>query len=89
MSAPWKNDQTTLEKIEETVLDFLDKLDIEEHVSDVVSDVKEKIPGVTPAKKSHKKRNVLLLVLLGGGAAFYVASRNKTQQPPAEFAPAI
>lgn len=86
MSAPWKTDQTTLEKIEGTVMDFLDGLDLE----DRVNDVKEKIPGVTPAKKSHKVRNILLLGLVGAGAAAFIASRNKPQPPPAppvNFAP--
>ena len=79
MSAPWKSDQTTLEKIEGTVMDFLDGLDIE----DRVNDVKEKIPGVEPTRKSHKKRNILLLAVIGAIAAAFVAARNKPQPPAA------
>lgn len=99
MSAPWKSDQTTLEKIEGTVMDFLDGLEIEDRVndwkdqiasSDAVDTLREKVPGVTPAKKSHKMRNLLLVVLLGAGAAAFIASRNKPQPPPVppQYAPA-
>lgn len=79
MSAPWKSDQTTLEKIEGSVMDFLDGLDLE----DRVNDVKEKIPGVEAPKKSHKKRNFLLVAVIGAGAAAFIATRSKPQPPPA------
>lgn len=85
MSAPWKSDHSTLGKIEETVADFIDGLDLE----DRVNDVKEKLPGVTPTRKSHKLRNILFLALLGAVAAAFIASRNKPQTPPAPPTPYV
>lgn len=92
MSAPWKTRQTTMEKVEERVSDWLDQLNIDERVEDFKDQIassehaellREKIPGVTPAKQSHKRRNVALLALVGVGAVAFVHLRKKAAEPAA------
>ena len=86
MSAPWKSNKTTLDKIEEQVADWIDQLNLDEHVSDLKEQIatsdkidllREKVPGVKPKKKSHRRRNFFLLLLVGAGVAGAVAARNK------------
>ncbi|MEO6472067.1 MAG: hypothetical protein ABIO14_09710 [Aeromicrobium sp.] len=98
MHTPWTKGQITLEKVEEQVVDWIDKLDLEQHLtdlkdqiaaSDTVDTLRDKIPGVKPAKKSHKRRNVALLAVAGAGAAVLAIRHKATTSTavPAPFTP--
>lgn len=130
MSAPWKKNQTTLDKVEERVTDWLDQLKLDERVGDLkdqikdlklderavdlkdqiassellndikdqiksserLDNVRDQVPGVTPVKKSHKRRNVALLALVGAGvgavAYLRLKAAGKTAEPPTYAPPA-
>ena len=84
MYAPWKK-KTTIDKVEERLLDWLDQVKLDERVGDLREQIassdrldilRDQLPGVRPAKKSNTRRNVVVLAVVGAGA--FVVVRRKT-----------